>query len=197
MVPLAATGFYPITAAVDVNKSKIEEKIWLARSRPASIRNRRVTRADPVLKKEADFVVYMDEELGPARPPPATRRPRLLVPAASFARKAKPMHIATPRVRERRASARVSSKQRVFVFDPADALEEVYAGWIVDRSQGGVCLSLARSGIEEGSVLLVRPTAVPAPLGIEVRVRNCRHKHGNIYLGCEFVQRVPARPRVV
>jgi hypothetical protein len=110
------------------------------------------------------------------------------------------MHIATPRLRERRASARVSSKQRVFVFDPEDALEEVYAGWIVDRSQGGVCLSLARSGIEEGSVLLVRPTAVPAPLGIEVLVRNCRHKHGNIYFGCEFVQRiqrVPVRPRLV
>jgi hypothetical protein len=108
------------------------------------------------------------------------------------------MQLLTPRLRERRASARVCSKQRVFVYDPADALEEVYAGWIVDRSQGGVCLSLARSDIEEGSILVVRPSTVPALPGIEVRVKNRRQRQGQLYFGCEFVrrQRALGRPRL-
>jgi PilZ domain-containing protein len=105
------------------------------------------------------------------------------------------MHVSIPRLRERRASTRVSSKQRVFVYDPADALEEVYAGWIVDRSQGGVCLCLSRSDIEEGSILVVRPTSQPPLPGIEVCVRNRRHRQGNVYLGCEFMRRLAARPR--
>jgi hypothetical protein len=101
------------------------------------------------------------------------------------------MHVCAtpPRVRERRASPRVSSKQRVFVYDPEDALDEVYAGYIVDRSRGGICLFLGRSDIDEGSVLIICATSLPAAPGIEVRVKNRRHRGGDVYFGCEFVRR--------
>jgi len=95
-----------------------------------------------------------------------------------------------PRVVERRACPRACGKQRVDVYDAEDALEQVYAGWIVDRSQGGVCLSLRHSEIEEGSVLALRPpSAPPFSRGVEVRVMNRRQKkEGTVFLGCVFVR---------
>jgi hypothetical protein len=92
--------------------------------------------------------------------------------------------------RERRASPRIRSKQHVFIYDPADALEEVYGGWIVDRSRGGVCLALARGDIEEGSLLVVRPTpSTSHALGVTLMVKNRRVVEGGVYLGCEFTRR--------
>lgn len=98
------------------------------------------------------------------------------------------MRVLGSRALERRSSARIRGNQRVFVYDPEDALEEVHAGWIVDRSRGGVCLSLVRNDIAEGSILVVRPTSGPNAPGIEVRVKNRRPRQGSVYLGCEFVR---------
>jgi hypothetical protein len=91
--------------------------------------------------------------------------------------------------RERRASARQQKVLRVLVVDPADALEEPYRGWVVDRSQGGICLSFPRSDIEAGSVLKVQPLSTMAGLPwVEVRVKHRRQKRSRVEFGCEFVQ---------
>ena len=91
---------------------------------------------------------------------------------------------------ERRAWVRTHKLLRVHVSDPADALDEFYAGWITDRSPGGVCLSFAHLEVEEGNLLQVQPASAGATLPwIEVRVKNCRRKPNRVELGCEFVQR--------
>ncbi|MBY0524274.1 MAG: PilZ domain-containing protein [Gemmataceae bacterium] len=97
------------------------------------------------------------------------------------------MQALAPRVMERRASPRVRGKQHVFIYDPVDALEEVYGGWILDRSRGGVCLSVKRADIETGNLLVLRPTSAESP-GIAVRVKNCRPQDGIVLLGCQFVR---------
>lgn len=91
--------------------------------------------------------------------------------------------------RERRASARQQKVLQVLVVDPADALEEPYRGWIVDRSQGGICLSFPRSDIEVGNVLKVQPHSTTATLPwVEVRVKHRRLKRSRVEFGCEFVK---------
>jgi hypothetical protein len=94
------------------------------------------------------------------------------------------------RYSERRAWVRKHKLLRVHVADPADALGELYAGWITDRSAGGVCLSVSRLEVEEGTLLQVQPASAGTDLPwVEVRVKHCRRKPNRVELGCEFVQR--------
>ncbi|MDQ7010332.1 MAG: hypothetical protein Q9M29_00790, partial [Mariprofundaceae bacterium] len=66
-------------------------------------------------------------------------------------------------------------------------MDEPYPAWIVDRSQGGICLCFQRTGIGAGRTLKVQPASQSAPmLGVEVKVKNRRRKGRRIELGCEF-----------
>jgi len=91
---------------------------------------------------------------------------------------------------ERRAWVRSHKLVRVFVSDPADALEELYAGWITDRSAGGICLSFPHLAVEEGNVLKVQAASATEGLPwIEVMVKHRRRKANRVELGCAFVKR--------
>jgi hypothetical protein len=92
--------------------------------------------------------------------------------------------------RERRVWPRSRKALRVLILDPAEVLQEPYHGWIVDRSQGGVCLCYNNSEAEEGDVLLVQPASTDAALPwVRVKVKHQRRKASRTELGCEFVQR--------
>jgi len=91
---------------------------------------------------------------------------------------------------ERRAWARLHKLVRVFVSDPADALEELYTGWITDRSPGGICLSFPHLDVEEGNILKVQPASTTEGLPwVEVMVKHRRRKANRVELGCAFTQR--------
>jgi hypothetical protein len=91
--------------------------------------------------------------------------------------------------RERRAWPRQQKVFQVVVVDPADVLGEPYPGCIVDRSQGGICLSFPCSDIESGSILRVQAISTTENLPwVEVRVKNRRLKRSRVEFGCEFVQ---------
>ena len=94
------------------------------------------------------------------------------------------------RTRDRRFHPRVRKPFPVLVLDPADALEEPYRGWVVDRSRGGVCLCLSRTIVEVGNVVMVQPRSAGGALPwISLKVKNRRVRQKRIDLGCEFVQR--------
>ncbi|GIW81462.1 MAG: hypothetical protein KatS3mg105_3269 [Gemmatales bacterium] len=89
---------------------------------------------------------------------------------------------------ERRAYPRFKTALRVFVNDPTDALEQPYPAWIIDRSNGGICLEVENQEIEDGTVLDLQMASLPEDAaGIKVCVRNRRQADGFCRLGCEFV----------
>jgi hypothetical protein len=90
---------------------------------------------------------------------------------------------------ERRTSPRVQQKScRVLIIDPEDGLQEPYLGWVVDRSEGGLCLAFQRIGLKVGDVFLVElaPDS-EAAAWVAVRVKNGRWRNNRLELGCEFV----------
>jgi hypothetical protein len=90
---------------------------------------------------------------------------------------------------ERRAHPRQRKVVRVLIADPADALEEPFPGWIVDRSPGGVCVSSNRSDVEEGNILKVQPiSGCEGGPWVEIVVKNRRWKRSRVELGCVFRQ---------
>lgn len=90
---------------------------------------------------------------------------------------------------ERRASPRIAGSLKVLVQDPVDALEGQFLAWVVDRSDGGVCLAFENGLIEEGNVLMVMPFS-PSAKGpwIEVLVKHRRQKERTLEFGCAFLQ---------
>ena len=91
---------------------------------------------------------------------------------------------------ERRAWPRLRKALQVLILDPVEALPEPHKGWVVDRSQGGVCLCFNRCEVAEGDELLVQPASTSTGMPwIKVKVKNRRQKRSRMELGCEFVQR--------
>lgn len=87
---------------------------------------------------------------------------------------------------ERRASPRCRTPIRVLIADPGDALEDPYPAMILDRSKGGLRLSVGHMDIEEGTVLGVQPTEWG--VSCEVRVVHRSRQNDAVELGCAFVQ---------
>jgi hypothetical protein len=99
---------------------------------------------------------------------------------------AEPLAVRIPSA-EKRGFTRRSGNAVPVVFTTAgndDALEN---GWVVDRSAGGLCLSLEKP-FDVGTFLRVRPSKaqVTAPW-IEIQVKSCRADKANWELGCQFV----------
>jgi len=92
------------------------------------------------------------------------------------------------RQKERRAWPRMAKLIRVLVLDPEDALQHPYVGWIVDRSQGGLCLAFRRVGLKMGDVFLVKPALSKGQPWITVKVRNGRWRNSRLEIGCQFVR---------
>lgn len=90
--------------------------------------------------------------------------------------------------KERRSSPRTEQPLRVLISDPCDALDDPFPALITDRSQGGVCLSVGRQEIEEGTILTVLPLENGYGRYFEVRVTNRRQDASSVQLGCAFVK---------
>ena len=91
----------------------------------------------------------------------------------------------------RRALRRGGNPVAVLITDAACKAEAQY-GYVLDRSTGGLCLSV-KGQIPEGSVVSVRTTNAPATVPwVQIEVRNCRKMNSGEYeLGCKFVRTPP------
>ena len=89
---------------------------------------------------------------------------------------------------ERRAYPRIAKSIRVLIYDPEDALQQPYVGWIVDRSEGGLCLAFSRAGLKKGDVFLVRRASSNEKQSwVAVKVKNGRWNNNRQEVGCQFV----------
>jgi hypothetical protein len=74
----------------------------------------------------------------------------------------------------------------------AMTLPEPIAGWALNGSATGLCLSVEQP-VPRGAVLSVRPTkAPPGTPPVQVRVQRCKADARRWALGCRFVQAPPA-----
>ncbi len=64
-------------------------------------------------------------------------------------------------------------------------------GWVIDRSMGGLCLTVD-DAVPVGAVLTVRAVKAPsAAPGVDVEVKSCRRTKEEWELGCQFVKTPP------
>src|SRR5437868_9715486 len=74
---------------------------------------------------------------------------------------------------ERRQDARRATGVPVHISS-AESLPEPIAGWVLNGSAGGLCLSVERP-VPKGAILSVRPTkAPPGTPPVQVRVQRCK-----------------------
>jgi hypothetical protein len=94
------------------------------------------------------------------------------------------------RTEKRAAVRRKGSSVEVLICDE-NLSQPPDAGWVLDRSLGGLGLHVERSA-PVGTVLKVRPRNAPlvAPW-VEVEVRSCKSEDGILQLGCAFRKTPP------
>jgi PilZ domain len=93
--------------------------------------------------------------------------------------------------RERRGALRRGGNPVAILISNADAQTEPSHGWVVDRSTGGLCLSVPEA-VPEGTVLSVRTTNAPTTVPwVQIEVKNCRLVGKEYELGCRFVRTPP------
>lgn len=95
------------------------------------------------------------------------------------------------RKRERRASLRRAGNPIPVLITDAKAEADPIPGWVLDRSTGGLCMSVEVE-VEAGTVLSVRTKNAPESIPWwQIEVKNCR-KNGREYeLGCQWVRTPP------
>jgi hypothetical protein len=88
---------------------------------------------------------------------------------------------------EKRGFTRRSGNAVPVIFTTAGNDDSPENGWVIDRSAGGLCLSLEKP-LDVGTFLRIRPSKaqVTAPW-IEIQVKSCRADEANWELGCQFV----------
>jgi hypothetical protein len=92
---------------------------------------------------------------------------------------------------ERRETVRRKGKQVKVLITDAEALEEPVEGWIMDRSMGGLCLSVTRL-VGTGTILSVRTANAPQTTPwVQVEVKSCRDQGGRWELGCQYLRTPP------
>lgn len=90
----------------------------------------------------------------------------------------------------RQALRRGGNPVAVFLTD-ADTESEPIRAYVLDRSTGGICLTVPES-VEAGTVLSVRAVnAPPTTPWVKVEVRNCRAVGDEFELGCKFQKTPP------
>jgi hypothetical protein len=91
---------------------------------------------------------------------------------------------------QRKAYRRGGNPVQVLIRRPESALEPV-RGLVLNRSTGGLCLSV-EGMVAEGTILEVRPgNAPPITPWVEVEVRTCRRTQDGWEVGCQFVRTPP------
>jgi PilZ domain-containing protein len=95
----------------------------------------------------------------------------------------------TTDVADRRLAPRRKKLMRIAVRN--ESTNELVNGWVIDRSLGGMCISV-QNPIEAGAHLAVRRGTAPESMPwVELRVLNVREQESTWELGCEFL-RTPA-----
>ena len=92
---------------------------------------------------------------------------------------------------ERRQALRRGGNPIAVLLTDVDIKAKPVSGWVVDRSTGGICVSVPEA-VESGTVLCVRTANAPESVPwIQIEVKNCRPADGNWELGCQFVRTPP------
>jgi hypothetical protein len=92
---------------------------------------------------------------------------------------------------ERRGALRRGGNPVAILISDAEARADPTNGYVVDRSTGGLCLSVSNA-IPEGTVLSVRTTNAPNTVPwVQIEVKNCRPVGSEYELGCRFVRTPP------
>lgn len=92
---------------------------------------------------------------------------------------------------DRRETVRRKGRQVKVLITDAEALEEPVEGWIMDRSMGGLCLSVTQL-VGAGTILSVRTANAPQSTPwVQVEVKSCRDLGGRWELGCQYVRTPP------
>jgi len=93
---------------------------------------------------------------------------------------------------DRRAALRRGGNPIAVLISDADSKAKPSFGYVLDRSTGGLCLSVA-APIPEGTFLTVRTNNAPQTVPwIKVEVRNCRSVSEKEWeLGCKFDKTPP------
>jgi hypothetical protein len=92
---------------------------------------------------------------------------------------------------DRRQALRRGGNPISVQVNDADCQGHAIRGYVLDRSTGGLCISLSAE-IPAGTVLSVRTTNSPAAIPwVQVEVRNCRSVGKEWELGCKFVSSPP------
>lgn len=100
-----------------------------------------------------------------------------------------PFSIGSPS--EQRKAYRRGGHPVEVLYSLPDRKKQPFQGWVVDRSVGGLCLTVNQE-FAEGTVLAVIPAnAPPMTPWVEVEVRSCRAIDGQMELGCKFVKTPP------
>jgi len=68
--------------------------------------------------------------------------------------------------------------------------ENPLTGWVVDRSMGGLCLTLPTQ-VDTGTFLSIMPINNPASPWVDVEVRSSRKISEGFEVGCQFVRTPP------
>jgi hypothetical protein len=88
---------------------------------------------------------------------------------------------------QRKASRRLVCGVEVRIVDAQPPVESV-VGWVMDRSAGGLGLSVDKA-VSVGTILRLLPCQAPAGTAcLEVRVKRCQREDCRWTLGCRFVQ---------
>jgi hypothetical protein len=87
---------------------------------------------------------------------------------------------------DRREAPRRRKHIKVLVSDTAGGREPV-PGWVLDRSLGGLCLSVPDE-VPSGATVSVCPAAAPGAGWVAVEVKNCRRVEDAWELNCQFAQ---------
>jgi hypothetical protein len=89
---------------------------------------------------------------------------------------------------EKRAALRRQGNPVAVLISDAKAAATPYYGWVLDRSVGGLLLSV-ETAVAVGTVMSVRPTNAPetAPW-VQVEVKHCQEEGRTWRLGCQFLK---------
>ena len=119
------------------------------------------------------------------------RRHTCPLPPLSKDNTAKPDPFEYGSASERRAAVRRGGKPTKVYVAYADKPDELFQGWVVDRSMTGLCL-LVSCEVAENSLLTLRSADAPRETPwVQVTVKRCSPHDDDWELGCQFVRTPP------
>ena len=88
---------------------------------------------------------------------------------------------------KRKSFRRQGNPTEVYVAFP-DRKEKPFQGWVLDRSMGGLCLTV-RNEMKPGTPLAVLPVNAPNMTPwVDIEVRSCKDLPDGYELGCQFLK---------